>query len=317
MEKKTVSLVLTSGGARGLAQIGAIDALLEEGFEVRAVSGSSVGSLVGGLYTVHKLHHYKEWIQDLSKMDVFKLFDFTFSGKGFVKGERVFEVMDTIFGDSLIEDGHIPYTAVATDILTKEEVWIQKGSLFQAIRASCAIPSVVTPFNYLGRVLIDGGVINPAPFEPIAHEKNDLAIVVNVNANLPYVSPFPTVQEQKKEQNEYLRQLAAFRASWSKYFPKSPVKSNAMDKLGYMSLMNKSVELMTDRLIELSIRHHQPDIVIDISRDSSGMFEFFKAKELIAAGREAALLGVDAYRKKVKDEDDQENHLREIRSIIS
>lgn len=302
---KSVSLVLTSGSARGLAHIGAIEELLARGYDIKAVSGSSIGAAVGGLYAAGKLAPYKEWMLQLSRMDVFNLFDFTFSSQGFLKGERVFEEMEHILGDSLIEESLIPFTAVTTDLVTRKQVWLQQGSLFKAIRASVAIPSIITPVYTDTQILVDGGVTNPIPVEPLLQYQNDMLVVVNTNANTPYHPTIEQAPEEKQTESEYLNRLAAFRKRWSKYLPGSneiqPVtKRKKLEKLGYMSLLNNTIMLMEDRLIELTINNHHPDVIIDVSRDVCGMFEFYKAKEVIEAGRAAAAISLDAYEQKTE-----------------
>ncbi len=297
---KSVSLVLTSGSARGLAHIGAIEEILRRGYKIDAVSGSSIGAAVGGIYAAGKLQTYKEWMVQLSRMDVFNLFDFTFSSQGFLKGERVFEEMERIIGDSLIEESKVPFTAVATDLVTKKEVWIQRGSLFKAIRASVAIPSVITPVYTDTQILVDGGVSNPIPVEPVLQYQSDILMVVNTNANIPYHPPKVKQPEEQETENEYMKRLAAFRKKYARYLPGSPgndlaEKVKRPEKLGYMSLLNNTIELMEDRLIELTINNHHPDVIVDVSRSVCGMFEFYKAKEVIEAGRIAAAQSLDKY----------------------
>jgi NTE family protein len=174
---KKISLVLSSGGARGLAQIGAIEALSEHGFEIVSVSGSSVGAAIGGLYAAGKLKAYKEWVIQMGKIDVFRLFDINFTGVGLIKGERVFEAMEKVIGDCMIEDMPIPFTAVATDIFNNKDVYIQKGSLFKAIRASVAIPSVLSPVYTENSILVDGGVCCPIPVEPVLTSRISRCII--------------------------------------------------------------------------------------------------------------------------------------------
>ena len=183
-EKKTVSLVLGSGGARGYAHIGVIETLLEHGYEIKSVSGSSMGSLIGGLYTCGKLDVFKEWILGLDLLDVAKLVDFSFTGTGIIQVDKVFHVIEEMIGDVMIEDLPIPFTSVATDLIKQKEVWIQKGRLIDAIRASIAIPTVFTPKKVAERYLIDGGVLNPLPIAPTVADDTDSTIAVNLSAKI-------------------------------------------------------------------------------------------------------------------------------------
>ena len=166
---KSVALVLSSGGARGVAHIGVIEGLLEGGYKIESISGSSMGAVVGAVYAAGKLPNFKEWISNLDKIDVFKLMDFTLSTQGFVRGEKVFNELKKFIGDRNIEDLSIPISIIATDIVGKKEVVFQKGELFTALRASAAIPSVLKPSIIDGIELVDGGLYNPIP---ISHDIN-------------------------------------------------------------------------------------------------------------------------------------------------
>ena len=181
---KTVSLVLGSGGARGYAHIGAIDALLSQGYEIIAISGCSMGALVGGLYAAGKMDEYRDWVTGLSYVDVLRLLDMTFVSRGAIKGDKVFAVINELIGDMTIEELPIPFTAVATDLLNQKEVWFQSGSLQLAMRASLSIPSLFTPVIHGNRVLVDGGVLNPLPIAPCVSAHADLVVAVDVSSSM-------------------------------------------------------------------------------------------------------------------------------------
>ena len=142
---KTVSLVLGSGGARGLAHIGVINWLDEHGVRIVSVCGSSMGALIGGIYTIGKLNEYEHWVRAITAMDILKLVDITFDRDGLVRGERIIETLRDLIGDSRIEDLPIPFTAVASDVAREKEVWLNAGSLFDAIRASISLPLFFKP----------------------------------------------------------------------------------------------------------------------------------------------------------------------------
>ena len=179
-EGKTVALVLGSGGARGYAHMGVIEVLQEQGYEISAISGASMGALIGGLYATGKMQEYKDWVTGLGQFDLLKLLDFSFGSPGAIRGEKVFGVIQEMLGDTRIEDLPIPYTAVATDLLAHKEIWFQEGTLHHAIRASAAIPSVLTPVMMNGRVLVDGGLLNPLPIIPAVAAHADLIVAVNL-----------------------------------------------------------------------------------------------------------------------------------------
>lgn len=178
----TVSLVLGSGGARGYAHIGAIEELHAQGYDIRSVAGSSMGALVGGIYAAGKLDAYREWSSALQRLDVLRLLDWTFSGGGFIKGDRILEQIKNLIGEVNIEDLPISFTAVAVDLYAQREVWFSRGPLFDAIRASIAIPTVFRPHHYQGRTLVDGGLLNPVPITPTLRDLTDCTIAVDINA---------------------------------------------------------------------------------------------------------------------------------------
>ena len=148
----TVALVLGSGGARGYAHIGVVQVMVELGYEVVVVSGSSMGAVVGGMLATGKLEEFTDWAVGLGQFEVLRLMDVSLSAKGAIRGERIFKVVGDMVGDVCIEDLPIEYTAVAVDLLTHREVWFQRGPLEFAIRASTAIPSFVQPVFHNGRV---------------------------------------------------------------------------------------------------------------------------------------------------------------------
>ncbi len=180
-KKKTVALALGSGGARGYAHIGAIEVLEERGYDIIAVSGCSMGALVGGVYAAGKLKEYKDWVTGLGQLDVLKLLDVTFNSVGAIRGDKIFSIVREMISDIRIEDLPIAYTAVAADLLGHKEVWFQEGPLDQAIRASVAIPGLVTPLVLNNRVLVDGALLNPLPIIPTISAHADLIVAVNLS----------------------------------------------------------------------------------------------------------------------------------------
>ena len=182
MTNKTVSLVLGSGGARGLAHIGVIHWLEDNGFDIRSISGCSIGALIGGIYACGKLDVYEEWVRAISKLDIVRLLDLSWCKQGLIEGERIITALKDLVGDRQIEDLPIEYTAVAADIKREKEVWLKRGSLFDAIRASIALPLFFTPFEINGRKLLDGGILNPVPIAPTFEDNTDLTIAINLGA---------------------------------------------------------------------------------------------------------------------------------------
>jgi len=282
-EKKQISLVLGSGGARGYAHIGVIEELLEHDYEIRSISGSSMGALIGALYACGKLQAYKDWVLGLDLFDVAKLLDFSFTGTGIIQGDKVFSVIEEMIGDVMIEDLPIPFTAVATDLIKQKEVWLQKGSLIDAVRASIAIPTVFTPKKIGKRYLIDGGVLNPLPIAPTVSDSTDLTIAVNLSAN---VSKDYKIHIPKKErEKESGMQKIFFETAQKAEQLLSRESKNAFDEMGMFDIMGRTIDIMQNAVMECKMAGYSPDIIIGIPNDAGGFYEFNKAYEMIELGR--------------------------------
>ncbi len=284
---KQVSLVLSSGGARGIAHIGVIEELEKQGFEIKSIAGTSMGALVGGMYATGKLDVYKKWMCSLDKMDVFNLIDFTFSKNGIMKGDKILREMKRIIPDRNIEDLSIPFVAVATDISNDKDVIFNSGSLYDAIRASISIPTVFTPFVKDESYIVDGGVLNPIPINRIKRVDDDILVVVNVNARISNIKP-PLPENNNHEEKRYSKYINTVINKLNYFIPK-----HETDKLGYFSLLNKTMGLMLHQISLMTLEKYQPDILINISRDSFGTYDFYKSEELIKAGRKATIEAIN------------------------
>jgi len=276
MAEKRVSLVLGSGGARGYAHIGVIDVLLSRGYEIASISGASMGALIGGLYACGKLDEYRDWVLGLDTLDVAYLLDISFSRGGIIEGEKVFEKLHSMIGDTKIEDLPIKYTAVSTDIVRKKEVWFQQGSLLEAIRASIAIPSVFTPVTKENMVLVDGGALNPLPVAPTQSDLTDLIVGVNLYAE----TPKPDLKTQKSDDERKLKIERTVKDLF--------IKAREERKFTMFDILDKTFDTMQDALTRYRIAGYPPDIMVDVSMHVCGTFDFHKAAEVIEAGRLAA-----------------------------
>lgn len=280
--KQKVALVLGSGGARGIAHIGVIRELVKQGYEISSISGTSMGALVGGIYAAGKLNQYEAWLLSLSKIDIFNLVDFTFSTNGLIKADRVLKEIQKFIPDQNIEDLPIKFTAVATDLRLKKEVVITEGSLFEAIRASISIPMLITPLLRRDTLFVDGGVLNPIPVNRVFRQEDDILIAVNVNAQIPYKKQIIDVN-QNWEYFEKLTnsKLGSFQEKLSKLFPE-----NKNAPMGYFDLIGATARLMLAQISRLTLVINPPDILIEVSREACGTFDFYKAMKLIELGKE-------------------------------
>lgn len=282
--QRTVSLVLGSGGARGLAHIGIIEWLTENGYDIRSLAGSSMGALVGGFHAAGKLDTFTRWVTHLQRLDVLRLLDISFGSTGLIKGDRVMDLLRELVGDRNIEDFPVPFTAVATDIQNGKEVWLSRGPLFDAIRASIAIPMIFTPHTLEGRQLVDGGLVNPVPIAPTLRDHTDLTIAVNVSAGPAgdLEPPDLGVEPDDDESGSFHERIVRFIADLSQQ------KSVKKDTLGMLDIMFRSMDTMQNRIARFQLATYSPDVVIEIPRDVCGVYELYRAGELIELGRRKA-----------------------------
>jgi len=280
-EKQKIALVLSGGAARGIAHIGVIEELESRGCEITSIAGTSMGSLIGGVYATGRLNELKDFLYSLDRNKVLRLVDFTLSKQGLIKGDGVLKKMKEYVPDMPIEELPLPYAAVAVDLMSKEEVVYRSGSLYHAIRASISIPTIFTPIKEEGRLLVDGGLLNNVPMSYVERSEGDIMVVVHVNADIPPVKPEQT-QEEIKKQALYQKKIKEF------YKHIIPASSSAKDKLGYFSLISRSFELMTLRMAEEKIEQFSPEVLINVSRDSCNFYDFYRAEQQVETGRRAA-----------------------------
>jgi NTE family protein len=284
--RKTVSLVLGSGAARGLAHIGVIEWLNNNDYRISSISGASMGALVGGMYAAGELDAFKRWVIALEKSDVARFLDLAFSSQGLFKGDRLMDTLREMVGDRNIEDLPIAYTAVATDLERQREIWLAEGSLFEAIRASIAIPTVFTPHPYKGLKLLDGGLLNPVPIAPTFRDLTDMTIAVNLNAlrekwGEPEEAVNTTQPDTEKDSNgnRYHERVKQFLDGIQ-----ATLIDHGRTDLGMFDLLSSSFETMQNAIASMKLASYAPDVLVDIPRSSCKAYEFYRAREMIELG---------------------------------
>lgn len=288
MTQKTVSLVLGSGGARGMAHIGIIRCLEDRGYKIVNIAGASIGALIGGFYAAGKLDKYESWVTALDRRDVLRLLDLSFDGGGLFKGDKIMTVLRKLISDAQIEDLPIEFTAVAVDIERQREVWLTEGSLFEAIRASIAIPSVFKPHYYRNMMLVDGGVLNPVPMAPTLRTTTDLTLAVNLNGREEVPRPSapvrrkPPAKDDEKTRNAMQRAVGRFIDRW--WTEDEKQDAEPQNKWGIMELINRSIDTMQNTIAHMKLAAHQPDILIEIPRSTGGLFDYNLAEDIITEG---------------------------------
>jgi NTE family protein len=281
--KKQVSLVLSGGGARGIAHIGVIKSLEAKGYEIKSIAGTSMGALVGGLYAAGALDEFTHWITNADIKDAIKILDFSLKLPGLIKGEKIMRKIDKMLDIKKIENLPVDFVAVATDIISRNDVVFDKGSLLKAIRASIAIPSVFTPVYDDNKILLDGGLINNIPLNHLKNKQNYPVIAVCVNADIPVDNEIKRLFQ--KTENEQIEKLLKIKKHIRSYLKKT--ENENREHIGYAELIDQSIHLMIGQISQNLLHKNPPDILINISREICGTFDFLKAGKIIKAGETA------------------------------
>lgn len=321
-----VALSLGSGGARGYTHIGAIQVLEERGFEIVAVAGSSMGALVGGLHAAGQLDAYTEWSVGLSQFDVVRLLDLSLSAPGAIRAEKVVARVRELLGGALIEDLPIPYTAVATDLAARRAVWFQRGPIDVAIRASIAIPGIITPVALNGRLLADGGIMDPLPIAPMASVGADLTIGISLaGENQVEEEGVPALESAEPRPVDEWGDR--FRRSASQLLDRDLVRSllkrfggsgvdgeqatlsgdgteipSPLDEpfeelpagLSRFEVMNQALDVMQSALARYRLAGYPPDLLISVPKNACRGLDFHRAADMIELGRTLTADALDA-----------------------
>lgn len=300
--KKTVSLVLGSGGARGWAHIGVIRWLEENGYEIRSVTGCSIGALVGGVYAAGKLDAFEEWVCSIRKVDIVTLLDLSWQRSGLVKGDKIINSLVDLVGDQMIEDLPMTYTAVASDIVRQREIWLQSGRLFDAIRASISLPLFFTPFHYHGVDLIDGGVLNPVPIAPAFSDKTDMILAVSLSGEpegadkTEKIEKIESRSDDEKLEAESQQSLKIPQEAKTFYDKVSgfisqfrePDDAEPARNWSVYEIADLAFDSMQSTIARQKLAAYPPDKVIEIANDVCGSLEFDRASEMIELGYQFA-----------------------------
>ena len=326
---KRVALALGSGGARGYAHIGVINELRDRGYEVVGIAGSSMGALVGGVYAAGSLDEFTEWAQTLTQRTMLRLLDPSISAAGVLRAGKILDAVRDMLGDAAIENLPIPFTAVATDLISGKSVWLQRGPVDDAIRASIAIPGIVAPHVLDGRLLADGGILDPLPMAPIAAVNADLTIAVSLSGtDTDLRADEPTgleITATRERLNRLLRSTSALwetptaRSVLSRFGTGAEIASGTDNsdaansdadesdseisdsgefeapapKLGSFAVMNRTIEIAQAALARHQLAAYPPDVLIEVPRTACRSLDFHRAAEMIELGRELTAKALD------------------------
>jgi NTE family protein len=327
MAGKRVALALGSGGARGYAHIGVINELRDRGYEIVGIAGSSMGALVGGLQAADKLDDFTEWAKSLTQRAVLRLLDPKISAAGVLRAEKILDAVRDILGEVTIEELPIPYTAVSTDLISGKSVWLQRGPVDAAIRASIAIPGVIVPHVLDGRLLADGGILDPLPMAPIAAVNADLTIAVSLAGSEAAGRDEPDHTEPSAT-TEWLNRMwrstatlfdtnaaravldtPAARSMLTRFSSGSDddmadtdgsdeelvdaSRQASVPKLGSFEVMNRTIDIAQAALARHTLAAYPPDLLIEVPRSVCRSLEFHRAAEVIDIGHELAAATLD------------------------
>ncbi|MGB0969817.1 MAG: patatin-like phospholipase family protein [Mycobacterium sp.] len=313
-----VALALGSGGARGYAHIGVINELHERGHEIVGIAGSSMGALVGGLEAAGKLDEYSSWAGALTQGAVLRLLDPSITSAGVLRAEKILEAVREILGTVTIEELPMPFTSVATDLVAGKSVWMQRGPVDDAIRASIAIPGVITPHMLDGRLLADGGILDPIPMAPIAAVNADATIAVSLSGNDPNARGgvgesltadllsrmwrnTSSLLDTKTARS--LIDTQAGRAVLGRFVTSDDGTEDeaedqdvpAVPKLGGFEVMNRTIDIAQSALARHTLAAYPPDLLIEVPRTACRALDFHRANEVIEIGQELACAAFDTF----------------------
>ena len=280
---KTVSLVLGSGGARGLAHIGVIHWLESHDYVIKSISGCSIGALVGGIHAAGKLDEFEQWVRAITRRDILSLMDISWSRSGLLKGDRVINTLAELVGHQTIETLPIRFTAVAADVQHEKEVWLTGGSLFDAIRASISLPLLLTPHKVNGLTLIDGGVLNPVPIAPTFSDDTELTIAVNLGGAVEVRSTTETPSLDIEQPTAFNEKIAGFVRKLQ-----TPTLPLPVIDWGVYDVANQAFDAMQGTIARQKLAAYPPDIILEIARNACGTLEFDRAAEMIELGYRTA-----------------------------
>ena len=324
---RRVALALGSGGARGYAHIGVINELRSRGYEVVGVAGSSMGALVGGLHAAGSLDEFADWAKTLTQRAVLRLLDPSITAAGVLRAEKILDAVRDILGDATIESLPIPYTAVATDLIAGKSVWLQRGPVDAAIRASIAIPGVIAPHVLDGRLLADGGILDPLPMAPIAAVNADLTIAVSLNGAACDAGHDETASPETRVTTEWLNRLLRSTSALLDTASTKSVRGRfagtdepgdetdadqtsadhlidssreaSIPKLGSFAVMNRTIDIAQSALARHQLATYPPDLLIEVPRTACRSLDFHRAAEVIDLGHELAAQALDNLRPEI------------------
>jgi NTE family protein len=289
-DRPSIGLALGGGAARGFAHIGVIRTLIAKGIKPDVVCGTSIGAVVGGALASNRLDVLETWARSLSPRRVLGYLDVSLSGSGLITGHRLAARLDQSLGDTAIEDLPVRFAAIATEIGTGHEIWLTRGRLADALRASYTLPGIFAPTRGGGRWLVDGALVNPVPVAAARALGARLVIAINVNSDL--FGRGATIASHGSDADDALRNGLSRRRGLRRMLgSERDVKRQVLGvpgSPGLLTVMSEAFSIMQDRITRARLAGDPPDVLIQPRLGSVGLFDFHKADDAIALGADAA-----------------------------
>ena len=287
--RPAIGLALGGGAARGFAHIGVIRTLIARGIVPEVIAGTSIGALAGALYATNHLDAFEEWARKLTRRSLFSYLDFSFSGSGLIRGDRLAEHLNTQLGETTVDQVPVRFAAIATEVGTGHEIWLTRGRLIDALRAAYALPGIFTPVLIGNRWLVDGALVNPVPVSAARALGARLVIAVNLNADLFGRGTTVASFGPDEPDEGWLAQIRRRHGvnGVAEHLVKRQVLGTA-ERPGISTVMMEAFNIMQDRITRARLAGDPPDVIVNPRLGSIGLLDFHRAAEAIDAGAEAA-----------------------------
>jgi NTE family protein len=293
----TLGLALGGGAARGFAHIGVLRSLLKRGLKFDVIAGTSIGAMAGGCYAAGHLDAFEEWARSLTRRRMFGYLDFSFAGSGLIGGARLAEHLNTTLGATAIDELPLRFAAIATEIGTGHEIWLTRGRLADALRASYSLPGVFAPVRVGGRWLMDGALVNPVPVSACRALGARVVVAVNLNADL--IGRGSTISSHGSDTSdetvlEIAPQQRGLRAMFTSERSIKRQFLGTDERPGFSTVMMEAFNIMQDRITRARLAGDPPDVTINPRLGGLGLIDFHRASEAIEIGTEATERALDA-----------------------
>lgn len=305
---KNVALVLGSGGARGLAHIGAIEELIDRGYTITSIAGTSMGAMIAGMYAAGKLKEAKEWFLQVDRQTIVQMVDLSISLNSIVKGEKIIKELEKVVPDCLLQDLPIPCTIVSADLISADEVLFKTGSLFNAIRASISIPLFFQPIQRGQKLLVDGGILNPLPLNRVKRHKGDLLVAMNISGK-------DSMEIKKSQTKSGLLRATEWIQEYDKILPtqlqtisarirkREIEKGNDLtDSVSYIGMVDRMLDMQIQQNTQLTLQLTHPDILAEMPQYAFTTFDFDRADIIMERGRQLMHGAINRYEQSLSDE---------------